>query len=192
MIFVMEDFFSTLSQFVNFSDECKEDVRSVLQVRKYKKNEIIVSREEVCDKLWFISEGIARVFYSKGGKEITELILTEGYFVSSLQSFLTRQASTREVQVLEKSILYGLAYDDLEKLYEKHHEIERLGRLISNRGLLTMLQRSDLLMFSSASERYQSLLDNNPGILNRVPLGIIASYLGITQETLSRLRASNK
>ena len=188
----MEDFFSTLSQFVNFSGECKEDVRSDLQVRKYKKNEIIVSGGEVCNNLWFISQGIARIFYLKGDKEITELILTEGFFVSSLQSFLTRQPSTRQVQVLEKSVLYGFTYDDLEKLFEKHHEFERLGRLISNRGLLSMLQRSDLLMFSSASERYQSLLENSPGIINRVPLGIIASYLGITQETLSRLRASNK
>lgn len=77
----------------------------------------------------------------------------------------------------------------LEQLYISFHEIERMGRLIVSYGLTLMQQRFDDLHFASAAERYEKLLQTNPSLLQRVSLGHIASYLGITQETLSRIRA---
>jgi hypothetical protein len=82
-----------------------------------------------------------------------------------------------------------LHHDDLERLYKHHHDIERLGRLLVSFGLIQLQQRFDDLHFATAAQRYRTLLDSNPSFIRRVPLGMIASYLGVTQETLSRIRA---
>ena len=185
----MDYFFEALGKFVNFSEDCKRDLASVIVEQNYKKGEILVKPDEVCGYLWFMEKGVARVFFKKDGKEVTEMLTTEGYFFGAFESFLSRQPSKRGVQVLEDSTVLAIEYNDLEGLYTKYHEMERLGRLISNRGLLTMIRRADELLFSSALQRYQLLMESNPGLLQRVPLGIIASYLGITQETLSRMRS---
>lgn len=137
----------------------------------------------------FIEKGLSRTFYYKDVKDITDWISTEGTFACSIVSFITRQPDIRNIELLEDSVIWGIHHDDLEKLYSQHHDIERLGRLLVSAGVVQMQHRFDELHFTSASERYKQLLKIHPDIVLRVPLGMIASYLGITQETLSRMRA---
>jgi CRP-like cAMP-binding protein len=106
-------------------------------------------------------------------------------------SFLTQTPDVRGVEVLEPSLLWSFSYGDLEKLYRQWHEIERLGRLLTNHAYILVQQRFDALLFSTATQRYQTLVQTHPTLVQRVPLGMIASYLGITQETLSRIRAQH-
>jgi hypothetical protein len=74
-------------------------------------------------------------------------------------------------------------------LYAQYHEIEKLGRLLVSGGLVQMQQRFDDLHFSTALQRYKNIIENHPTLVERVPLGILASYLGMSQETLSRMRS---
>jgi CRP-like cAMP-binding protein len=112
-------------------------------------------------------------------------------FACSIISFLTRQPDRRGIELLEDSVLWGMHHDELEQLYKHHHDIERLGRLLVSFGLIQLQQRFDDLHFATAAQRYRTLMDTNPSFIQRVPLGMIASYLGITQETLSRIRAQH-
>ncbi|MBN8856435.1 MAG: hypothetical protein BGO55_16715 [Sphingobacteriales bacterium 50-39] len=112
-------------------------------------------------------------------------------FACSIISFLTRQPDRRGIELLEDAVLWGLHCDELEKLYKHYHDIERLGRLLVSFGLIQLQQRFDDLHFATAAQRYRTLIDTNPSFIQRVPLGMIASYLGITQETLSRIRAQH-
>ena len=88
-------------------------------------------------------------------------------------------------------MLWAISNQDIENLYKQHHDIERLGRLLISHGVVQLQQRFDDLHFATAAERYQKLIAIHPSLINRVPLGMIASYLGITQETLSRVRSSH-
>ena len=103
-------------------------------------------------------------------------------------SFINRQPDRRGIELLENSQLWALHHDELEEAYGQHHQLERMGRLIVGFGLTQLQQRFDDLHFATASARYQTLLRTNPTLVQRVPLGMIASYLGITPETLSRIR----
>jgi len=93
------------------------------------------------------------------------------------------------VELLEPSLLWAIPYKRLEDLYNSYHEIERFGRLLVSHGLILVQQRFDDLHFASALERYKKMLQQNPSFIQRVPLSMIASYLGISQETLSRIRS---
>jgi CRP-like cAMP-binding protein len=145
----------------------------------------------VCHYLYFIEKGLTRTWYWKDGKEVTDWISVEGTIAVSIISFLTHQPDRRGIQLLEDSTFHAVSFTNLEKLYRGHHDIERLGRLLLSQGIIQLQQRFDDLHFATAQQRYQQLITATPSLLNRVPLGMIASFLGITQETLSRIRAQH-
>jgi len=185
----MESFFKTVSQFVSLSAESTQSLGAILKRSVFRKADVLIKQDTVCNYLYFIESGLTRTYYLKDGKDVTDWISPENSFACSIISFLTRKPDRRVIEALEPSVVYGLHHDDLEKLYQKYHDIERLGRLLISSGLLQMQQKFDDLHFATASERYQTLMQTNPSFLLRVPLGMIASYLGITQETLSRIRS---
>ena len=96
------------------------------------------------------------------------------------------------IEVLEDAKVWSLQYRKLEPVFEKHHEVERLGRLLVTHNYLLLDERMKLFAFCTAEERYERLLIQIPDILQRVKLGHVASYLGISQEHLSRIRAGYK
>ena len=184
----MHAFLSFVHQHIQLSPAAEEALLGITIRKEYPKGHQLVTAGTTCRYIWFIESGLARTFYLKDGKDITDWISPEHTISCSLVSFLTQRPDIRYIELLEPSVVCSLYYEDLERLYTAFHEIERLGRLLVNNGLILMQQRFDELHFATARERYQQLLDTYPGLLNRVPLGMIASYLGITQETLSRMR----
>jgi CRP-like cAMP-binding protein len=185
----MEKFFQAISRFMHLSAEGREALTSVLIPLDLPRGRTLIRASTICEYLYFIEEGLARTFYIKNGKDVTDWLAGENSFVVSIISFLTQQPDRRSVELLERSVLWALSYKELEQLYEQSHEIERLGRLLVSHGLILVQQRFDDLHFATAQERYQKLLYQNPSFIQRVPLHMIASYLGITQETLSRIRS---
>jgi hypothetical protein len=123
------------------------------------------------------------------GKDVTDWISDENSFACSIISFINRKPDRRIIELLEPSVLFALHYNDLESLCSKHHDIENLFRHLVSFGLVQLQQKFDDLHFSTALKRYQKLMATHPSFIQRVPLGMIASYLGITQETLSRIRS---
>jgi CRP-like cAMP-binding protein len=185
----MEKFFNAINQFIQLSDEAREALSSILVPLELPKGRTLIQANTICEHTYFIEEGLARTYYIKNGKDVTDWLAAENSFVVSIVSFLTQQPDRRSVELLEPSLLWSLPYKELERLYTQSHEIERLGRLLVSYGLVLVQKRFDDLHFSTAHERYRKLLQENPTFIQRVPLQMIASYLGITQETLSRIRA---
>jgi len=142
----------------------------------------------VCRNLFFIETGLARIFYYKDGKDITFSFVPENTFTTSADSFFEQKASRYNIETLEPCVVSAIKYEDLMSLFDQSHEIERFGRKIITEFLKSFSDRLISVQFETAAERYQTLQARYPNILSRVALGHIASYLGITQETLSRLR----
>ena len=185
----MDAFFSFIKQITPLSEESIAAMGAVLQRLDLPKGHILLRPGAVCYHFYFIEQGLTRTWYIKDGKEITDWLSEENSFAVSIVSFLTGQPDIRGIELLEPSVFWAITRNDLESLYVRYHDIERLGRLLLSAGLIQMQQRFDDLHFAPALQRYRKLIDTNPSFINRVPLGMIASYLGITQETLSRIRS---
>ena len=155
----------------------------------FAKGHLLHKEGNVCRKLFFIQTGLARIFYYKDGKDITTSFVTENTFTTAVDSFFEQKPSRYNIELLEPSTVSSIGYDDLMRLFKESHAIERFGRMITTEFLKAYAERLTAIQFQTAAERYTALQTRHPSILSRVALGHIASYLGITQETLSRLRA---
>lgn len=153
------------------------------------KDFFLLKANTVCDYIYFIEKGVARIYYYKNGKEITEWIALDGQFFLSITSFFQRSPSHLTIQTIEPSQVYGIHHDDLMMLSDKYHDVERLLRKMVTFSLILFQERMDSIQFESAQQRYEKLLKTSPEIVQRVPLTYIASFLGITLETLSRIRS---
>ena len=149
----------------------------------------LLKENTVSDYIYFIEKGVARIYYYKNGKEITEWIALDGEFFLSITSFFQRTPSYLIIQTIEPSEVYGIHHDDLMRLADKYHDVERLLRKMVTVSLILSQERMDSIQFESAQQRYEKLLQTTPQIVQRVPLTYIASFLGITLETLSRIRS---
>ncbi|HTD99265.1 MAG TPA: Crp/Fnr family transcriptional regulator [Mucilaginibacter sp.] len=186
---MMEKFFEIIAQITNVSAESRQALSGISKKLELKKGHILVRENTVCNYLYFVENGLTRTYYYSDGKDITDWISPENSFACSVVSFISRKPDRRQIELLEDSVLWAFYYADLEQLCSAHHDIERMMRLLVSSGLVQLQQRFDELHFATASQRYQTFMTNNPSLIQRVPLGIIASYLGITQETLSRIRS---
>lgn len=155
----------------------------------FPKNYLLHRENTVCRKLFFVETGLARIFYYKNGKDITYSFVPENTFTTLVDSFFEQKPSRYNIELLEPSTVSSIKYENLMNLFQQSHEIERFGRTITTGFLKSLSDRLISIQFQTATERYQTLQIRYPNILSRVALGHIASYLGITQETLSRLRA---
>jgi CRP-like cAMP-binding protein len=153
------------------------------------KNDYLLTEGQVCRHLYFLEKGALRGFYNADGKEITHWFGFENDFVTSFHSFITREPAVENIQLTESCILWSISKETLTGLFNQYHEIERLVRIINENYYIRLEERYVNAQFKTAAERYENLLQQTPHILERVPLGQVASYLGISQETLSRIRS---
>lgn len=154
------------------------------------KDHLLVREHTVSDYIYFIQKGVARIYYYKNEKEITEWIAMDEQFFLSITSFFQRTPSHLIIQTLEPSEIYGIHHNDLMNLADQYHDVERLLRKMVTGSLILSQVRMDSIQFETAQQRYDQLLKNSPHIIQRVPVSYIASYLGVTPETLSRIRGN--
>jgi CRP-like cAMP-binding protein len=153
------------------------------------KNEFLLTEGKTCRHLYFLESGAVRGFYNLDGKEITHWFGFENDFVTSFHSFTTGQPAVENIQLLEGSILWSINKESITRLLGQYHEIERVVRIAYEKYYIRLEERFVNAQFKTAAERYENLLEQTVHILERVPLGYVASYLGISQETLSRIRS---
>lgn len=181
-----------LKQVVDFSSEELEDIVSHFEKESVHKNEILVREGQICSKLYFIEKGVGRSYYLKeDGKEITQWFFIDGKIMSSIESFFQQVPSIYYLEMLEDSEIYSITRERLDMLFARYHNMEKFGRLLSTEMLTRVVNKLNALQFQSARERYEYMLKEFPDISTRVSLGFIASYLGMTQETLSRIRRND-
>ena len=182
-------FLHHLSSVISVSKALETELNAVTKQITLEKEESIINIGNRCNDLFFVEKGLLRGYYLDDGKEITNWFAQEGEYATSFYAFVAKKTSFETIEAIEVCTLIQLSYSSLQSLYLKFPETERLGRIITETYYIKLEERLLSLQFKTAKERYQNFILSKPSILQRTSLGQIASYLGITQETLSRIRA---
>ncbi len=160
-----------------------------LIVKKYEKGNYILRPGEVCNCISFINYGLVRSYYLVDGREITTNFFVEDSVFSNYQSFLSRTPSLLYTDVLEDTEMIDVDYDSLQYAYENIPDSERVGRLVAEQLYILLSARNASLLMESPEQRYIKVLQEKPDLIRRVPQYMVASYLGVTPEALSRIRS---
>lgn len=164
-------------------------INSLFNLNTIKKGSFIVKEGRYCTKLSFIKSGIIRVFKYSPQKEVTQWIGTKGYFIVDLASFMFQQPARWNIQALTDCELYTITIDDYEKLGNLVPNWHKLEKNFLAQCFVTIEDRVYSQISMTAEEKYNQLFSENPDLFNQVPLQYLASMLGMTPETLSRIRA---
>lgn len=152
------------------------------------KNHQILREDQYANKLYFLESGVVRTYYYYNEKEVTSWFYKENHFFTSWNSFLKASPSFEYIETLQKCTLYVITKDNYKKLLASDAVFEKFARLLMEEQLAFVDSYFKGILFMTAKEKYELLLSYFPDITLKVNLGHIASFLGITQETLSRLR----
>jgi CRP-like cAMP-binding protein len=185
----MKSLFEHIHKYCPLGKASLKSLGVALKKIELRKGAFLCLEGKMCSHIYFLETGALRGFYNLDGKEITHWFAFENNFVTSFLSFITRKPGMENIQLMEDCILWAISYDDLQELYRKHADMERLGRIMHERYYVMLEERFVSNHFKEARQRYENMEAQSPQILQRVPLGYVASYLGMTQETLSRIRS---
>lgn len=188
----MEKLFTILDSFTPLSQEDKELISKIASRKSYKKNDFILKQTQICHSISFIDEGAVKSYYKKQEKEVVNWFAFEGHFVASLYSILKQKRSYENIQCIESTEAIVIPYNAFQQLCNERTSMLLLSRKLIEYYYTLSEERILSLQFQSARERYENLLKNEPHLLQRVSLRDIASYLDITQVSLSRIRAQRK
>jgi CRP-like cAMP-binding protein len=182
---------SIINHFQNLSPINEEDkvaLHKAMQEGSFEKNEIIQHPGSRCNTLYFVSTGIARIFFLKDGNDITEHFAFNGNIIIRAESLFNEQITHKGIQALTPIDMVCMNAQDLFQLCSTHPNIERLFHQIIIKEYLNANKRIESLQLLTAQERYLELMKETD-LVQYIPLKYIASYLGITQVSLSRIRA---
>lgn len=157
---------------------------------QYKKNQIILPEGEVCRAIYFIEKGMARQFYFKHDKEVTEHIADESEMLFCIESYMLEEPTKLMIEAICPTIIWTISKAGLERLSSQYVEFSILYRRFYETSLILSQKKADSLRFETAQERYNRLATQHPRILLRAPLQHIASLLQMSPETLSRAKTA--
>jgi CRP-like cAMP-binding protein len=177
-----------VSNFIKLSEEDFNAFSAFVEIKNFEKKEKIISPGETEIYLNLVVNGLVRKYFLKGNEEKVTYIAKENFLVNSMGSFLSGSPSIYFVEAIEPTTLLSIKKQDLENLYETHHKIERLSRLVLT-SLFIQREKQDYdQMRLSVRERFIHFMQNNPDLFQRVPQKYLASYLNIKPETFSRMK----
>jgi CRP-like cAMP-binding protein len=180
---------NSLRKLVDFSDEELFLFMQKLKPLSLKKYELYLKEGQVCKMMVLVNKGGLRYFFRNEKGDHSIAFAFEGEWMGDYESFLQQTGSTCLIEALEDCELFTLSYPDMQALYEHSQSFERFGRIMAEQLFLaTAKSRSDL-MLRNAKQRYLDLLNSQPQIFERLPQHMIASYLGVLPQSLSRIRA---
>jgi CRP-like cAMP-binding protein len=184
-----ELFFKKFNETVPLSHEEQEIIKSHLTPKKIRKKQYLLQEEDVCKYIAFVENGVLRAYTvsEKGTEHIIQFAL-EGWIISDLYSFLTGEPATYNIDALENAELVLISKAAHEELLQKLPKYETFTRLQITAAYIAMQRRLTSIISLSLEERYTYFTSLYPDIIQRVPQHMIASYMGLTPETLSRVR----
>lgn len=177
-----------LKKYGTFSPEAEKDIEQKTQKITKKKNEHFLKQGQLLTSYFVVDKGVFRAYIYRKEKEINVWFGQEDQIFGAIMPMYAGKPSPENIQFLEDSEIYCIAVNDLEDLYKSHPDLNLVGRKIAEELCVVLENRITSLLTESAPERYQSLIKEHPNLVNRINLGHIASYVGVTQETLSRIR----
>jgi CRP-like cAMP-binding protein len=181
-----------IARYVELSESEIEDFISILKITRVKKRQFIIQPGFVSEYRNYIVEGAVRVFYlDDTGKEHTVSIGVEDWFFTDFTSYLNRTPAEYYAEALEDSIIIQMKYDDVEDICERIHALSQYFRLFIEKALSYSNERVISNISKTSEERYWDYVNKYPQIANRVPQYVLASYLGISAESISRIRSKS-
>jgi CRP-like cAMP-binding protein len=161
----------------------------MIKIEEYKKGDILLREGEYCKKVFYVEKGCLRFFYyDKEGKDITHWFILEGEFITEVDSVFQEKPSEFYIETLEDCTLNTFIFAGFSFLVKEHEQMTFFGFMLMIKSIVELGEKVKDLQFRDAKTRYKNLTEKHSDILLRVPLGHIASYLGITQQSLSRIR----
>lgn len=179
-----------INSYYPLSEKAYQKVDDLVSIIEMPKKTIVFDPKQYESKFYFIAKGSARVFVvDDEGNEVSYILFLEKDYLFSFDGYLHQKPSYEYVELLEDSILYQINMEKLKNLFETDLELSNFGRVLADQFAYFTEQRFIDRLSLSATARYKKLIETHPEILQRIPLKYIASYLGITQVSLSRIRA---
>ena len=178
-----------ITQITPISDSEFEKTVVFFKEKTLQKGDFFVEQGKVCKHIAFVNKGTLRTFYiNEKAEEITSCFCTENGLTTSYKSFILQEPSNLSIQTLEYAELLVIDYDHLQKLYSTSIVWQNIGRAVAEREYIVMEKYASVLNNETAKEKYMRLLKEQPNVLQKANIEDIASYLGITRRTLSRIR----
>jgi CRP-like cAMP-binding protein len=177
--------------FLNLMDENKASIiQSLLKQKTVKKKSYLLTENQICKQSYIVKNGIARKFYLHSDKEITTDIYLTGDFIFSLESFINQTKSIENIVAVTDLDLLYINFNEMMEAMKQYPWITEYDLMFTERYAIQLENKLRDRITLNATEHYEKILKNNPKIIQQVPLNIIASYLNISVERLSRIRAS--
>ncbi|MEM6830872.1 MAG: Crp/Fnr family transcriptional regulator [Bacteroidota bacterium] len=181
---------ANIERYVKLTEDEKEQFISILKTSRVKKRQFVIQPGYPCEYRHYILEGAFRVFYmDENGKEHTVSIGIEDWFFTDIYSYIYKEPATYFAEALEDSVIFKMRYEDVEQLCANVHSFSQFFRLITEKAFANSRKRIVSNISKTSEERYWEYVESYPQIVNRVPQYVIASYLGMSAEFLSKIRS---
>ena len=179
-----------LTKYIEVTDEELAIFSGKFKSKSTRRGEILLDAGSICRQMYFISKGCLRVYLvDEQGRESTRILLPEGNFGTAFPSFILQEPSVAYIQSVEASEVLFISYESFRELFDLLPAWEKIYRITLEQAYIASIKRIESFITMDAKGRYASLMENNPGLIQRLPSKIIADYLGVSQETLSRLKS---
>ncbi|GAB4408233.1 MAG: Crp/Fnr family transcriptional regulator [Microscillaceae bacterium] len=178
-----------LNTFINLTPSQTQEFVKFLKPEKYKRGEIVHRAGEICHKTYYIQSGILRHTFREGKRKGTVWFVFENEITTDFNSFIHQAPAKYSLIAVTEVELLSFTYADLHHLYTIDPAFERMSRHFTEYHLIRFIRRAHDLLFKSAQEKYNDFLKQHPGALQNIPLKQIAEFIGVSSETLSRVRA---
>lgn len=185
----MKDFSQTIQAIHKVEDHALQEMEAMLQPKSFKKGSFILKADEVSKNFYFLSSGLVKLYFDNGDKDFIMTFFKEKSFFTELSSFNTGQPSKYILTAIEPAEVLYISQSDISSLCQRHHSVETLFRKLNEIASVRMMMRISEFLEYDAKKRYHTFLQHNADLLQRISLGDLSNYLGITQVSLSRIRA---
>jgi len=185
----MNELLSSLNSIHPLSAALRQFLSEKFRTRNIAKKEFLHKAGHINRHIYFIKQGLLRCYYSEQGHEICTHFIKENDIIVSSTSFFLQKESLESIQAIEDSIVWYFCFDELQYMYKHFPEFNIIARVLVTKSYLLSEQRIRIIRTKQASHRYATMLKHFPELILRVPAKYIASFLGVNEETLSRIRS---
>jgi CRP-like cAMP-binding protein len=188
----MKNLFAIVNSIYPLSKELETYLELNLKRRVLKKKDVLLRQGQVCRNIYFVESGLLRCYYMKDEQDVSSWFMRENNFLISVESFYKQVPSYETIHAIEDSVLHYLDYNQLQHVYTTYPEFNFVGRVFTQEYYAMCEQRLFSLRMQKAADRYLHLLKTAPELCSRVPSQYLASYVGMRNETFSRIKAKYK
>ena len=186
----MADFKQFCQQFSPLTDKAFNDLTKATTTHGYRKGQYVVKKNQVCEYLYFVDHGLMKLFFMNDDKQFVMRFFSENVMFSIFDSFISQEPSKFALIALENTTLTRVSFRSMEDLCREHHCIETFYRKLLSIATTKMGKRIKEMLEADSTLRYNRFMKENKDIVQRISLSDVANYLGITQQSLSRIRKS--